>query len=122
MASCWEEIDSHHERISKLKKFKKDLDWSGMKFPISVKDIKGFEIKNRISTNLLAIEDKEIYICRKGGNYNHSINLMIINNHCIAINFLSRLLGSKNSKQKGKEYFVQIVYKDSIKRLLEMNR
>ena len=104
-ASRWEEIDSHHERISKLKKFKKDLDWSGMKFPISVKDIKGFEIKNRISINLLAIEDKEIYICRKGGNYNHSINLMIINNHCIAINFLSRLLASENSKQKGKEYF-----------------
>ena len=31
--------------------------------------IKGFEIKNRISINLLAIKDRDIYICRKGGNY-----------------------------------------------------
>ena len=101
----WEEIDSHPERISKLKKFEKDFDWSGIKFPVSVKDIKGFESKNRMSINLLAIEGKEIYICRKGGNYNRSINLMIINNHYVAIKSLSRLLSNENSKHNGKEYF-----------------
>ena len=53
-----EEIDSHPERISKLKKFEKDFDWFGIKFPVSVKDIKGFESKNRISINLLAVEGK----------------------------------------------------------------
>ena len=67
-ASRWEEIDSHPERISKLKRFEKDFDWSEIKFPVSVNDIKGFEIKNRISINLLVTEGKEIYICRKGGN------------------------------------------------------
>ena len=81
VALKWEEIDSHPERISKLKRFEKDFDWSGIKFPVSVKDIKDFESKNRISINLLAIEGEEIYICGKGGNYNRSINLMIINNH-----------------------------------------
>ena len=80
-ASKCEEIDSHPERISKLKIFEKYFDWSEIKFPVSIKDIKDFESKNRISINLLAIEGKEIYICRKGGNYNRSINLMIINNH-----------------------------------------
>ena len=104
-ASKCEEIDTHPERISKLKKFEKDFDWSGIKFPVSVKDIKGFEIKNRISINLLTIEGKEIYICRKGGNYEKVINLMIIDNHYIAIKSFSRLLASKNSKHKGKEYF-----------------
>ena len=100
----WEEIGSRPERISKLKKFEKDFDWSGIKFPVSVKDVKGFESKNKISINLLATEDKEIYICRKGGNYNRSINLMILNGHYVTIKSLSRLLSSKNSKHKGKEY------------------
>ena len=70
-----------------------------------VKDIKGFESKTKISINLLATEGKEIYICRKERNYDHSINLMIINNHYVAIKSLSRLLSNKNSKHNGKEYF-----------------
>ena len=101
----WEEIGNNPERISKLKRFEKDFDWSGIKFPVSIKDIKGFEDKNRISINLLAIEHREICICRKGGNYENSINLMIINNHYVAIKSLSRLLSLQNSKHNGKEYF-----------------
>ena len=115
-ASRWEKIDSHPERISKLKRFEVDFDWSGMKFPVSIKDIKGSEIKNRISINLLAIEGKEIYICRKGGNYDRSINLMILNGHYVAIKSLSRLLSSKNSKHKGKEYFCMNRFQQEISR------
>ena len=119
-ASRWEEIDSYPERISKLKRFEKEFDWSGIKFPFSVKDIKGFETKNRISINLLATEGKQIYICRKGGNYERVINLMIIDNHYIAIKSLSRLLTSENSKHKGKiifllKLFARISSKDSQK-------
>ena len=88
---------------------KKDFDWSGIGFPVSIKDIKKFESRNQISINLLAIEGKQIYICRKGGNYECIINLMIIteNNrkHYVAIKSLSRLLSSKNTNHKGKEYF-----------------
>ena len=108
-ASRWEEINNDPERISKLKRFEKDFDWSGIGFPVSFKDITKFEFRNQISINLLATEDKEIYICRKGGNYERIINLMIIsvNNrkHYVAIKSLSRLLSSKNTKHKGKEYF-----------------
>ena len=104
-ASRWQEIGNNPERISKLKRFEKDFNWSGIKFPVSIKDIKGFEDKNRISINLLAIENREIYICRKGGSYENSINLMIINNHYVAIKSLSRLLFMQNSKHKEKEYF-----------------
>ena len=84
-ASRWEEIGKNPQRVSNLKKYELDFDWSGIKFLVSVKDIKGFEVKNRISINLLATEGKETYICRKGGNYNRSINLMILNNHYVAI-------------------------------------
>ena len=103
--SRWEEIGNNPERISKLKRFAKDFDWPGIKFPVPIKDIKGFEAKNRISINLLATEGKEIYICRKGENYNRSIKLMILNGHYVAIKSLNRLLSSENSKHKGKEHF-----------------
>ena len=101
----WEQIGKDPQRVCNLKKYEKDFDWSELKFPVSIKDIKSFETKNKISINLLAIEDKEIYICKKGENHNRSINLMILDNHYVAIKSLSRLLSSKNSKHKGKEHF-----------------
>ena len=108
-ASRWEDINNNPERISKLKRFEADFDWSGIGFPVSVKDITKFEFRNRISINLLAIEGKQTYICRKGGNHERIINLMIIseNNrkHYVAITSLSRLLSSKNTNHEGKEYF-----------------
>ena len=73
-----------------------------IKFPVSVKDIKDFEAKNKISINLLATEGKEIYICRKGGNYERAINLMLLDNQYVAIKSLSRLL---TTKRNGKQYF-----------------
>ena len=109
VASRWEEIDRDPQRISKLKKFEANFNWSGIGFPVSFSDIKEFEFRNQILINVLAIEDRQIYICRKGGNYEHSINLMLImeNNrkHYVAIKSLSRLLSSQNTKHKGKEYF-----------------
>ena len=108
-AMRWEEADRDHQRISKLKRFETDFDWTGVGFPVSFRDIKGFESRNQISVNILKIEDRQIYICRKGGNYEHIANLMLImeNNrkHYVAIKSLSRLLSSQNTKHKGKEYF-----------------
>ena len=108
-SSRWEEIDSHPERISKFARFEADFDWSGIGFLVSVKDIKKFELRNQISINLLGIEDRQIYICRKGGNYERVLNLMLITEsnekHYVAIKSLSRLLSSQNTKHKGKEYF-----------------
>ena len=105
----WKNIDSHPERISKLARFEANFDWSGIGFPVSIKDIKKFELKNRISINLLAIEDRQIYICRKGGDYENVINLMLITEsnrkHYVAIKSLSRLLSNQNTKHNGKEYF-----------------
>ena len=108
-ASRWEEINNNPERIAKLKRFEKDFDWSGIGFAVSAKDISKFEFKNQISINLLVIEGKQIYICRKRSNHERIINLMIIykNNrkHYVAIKSLSRSLSSKNTKHKEKEYF-----------------
>ena len=55
------------------------------------------------------VEDRQIYICRKGGNYARIANLMLIteNNrkHYVAIKSLSRLLSSQNTKHKERQYF-----------------
>ena len=108
-ASRWKDIDRNPQRISKLKKFEVNFDWSGMGFPVSFRDIKGFKFRNQISINILAIEGRQIYICRKGGNDERVINLMLImesnRKHCVAIKSLSRLLSSQSTKHKGKEYF-----------------
>ena len=121
----WEETNNNPERVSKLKKFKADFDWSGIGFPVSFRDIKGFEFRNQISINILAIEDRQIYICGKGDNYERTINLMLIteNNrkHYVAIKSLSRLLSSQNTKHNGKKYFARIAYKDFGKNAQEMN-
>ena len=54
------------QRVSNLRKFTDNYDWFGLKFPVSIENIKDFEMKNDISINLLLVENREIYICRKG--------------------------------------------------------
>ena len=108
-AMRWEEIDRDHQRISKLKRLENDFNWTGVGFPVSFRTIKRFESQNQISINILAVEDRQIYICRKGGGYECIANLMLIteNNrkHYVAIKSLSRLLSSQNTKRKAKEHF-----------------
>ena len=73
----WEEIDRDHQRVSKLRRYD-NFDWDGINFPVSACDIKRFESRNEISINVLALDGKKPYICRKGGNYNRVANLMLI--------------------------------------------
>ena len=54
------------QRVSNLRKFMDNYDWSGLEFPVSIKDIGKFENRNNISVNILAIEGRNIYIHKKG--------------------------------------------------------
>ena len=58
----WEEIGIDHQRVSKLRRYENEFDWSGMSFPVSTKDINKFEARNRIGVNLLALNGKTPYI------------------------------------------------------------
>ena len=123
-ASRWEEINNNPERISKLKRFEKDFHWSGIGFLVSVKDISKFEFRNQISINLLAIEGKQIYICRKGGNHERIINLMIISknnrkHYMSQSNLLAGYYPVKILNIREKNTFVIIAYKDLKKRAQE---
>ena len=108
-ATRWEEINSHPEQITKLKRFETDFSWTGVGFSVSFRTIKRFESQNQILINMLAVEDREIHICRKGGDYDQIANLMLIpeNNrkHYVAIKSLSRLLSKQNSKHKEAQHF-----------------
>ena len=103
------EIDRDHQRVSKLKRYD-DLDWNGINFPVSTKDISKFELRNRIGVNIvLALDGKTPYICRKSGDYHRVVNLMIIGDddkkHYVAIKSLGRLLSKRNSKQNPTQHF-----------------
>ena len=108
-AMKWREIGGHPERISKLRRYEDDFEWDGINFPASTRDIKRFESRNEITINVLAFEDKKVYICRKGKEYDQVANLMLItdlnNKHYDAIKSLSRLLHSSNTKNEKAQYF-----------------
>ena len=54
------------QRVSNLRKLTDNYDWSGLKFPVSIENIKDFEMNNDISINVLSVENRDIYICSKG--------------------------------------------------------
>ena len=91
------DIDSHPERVSNLREFADNYDWSGLEFPVSLKQIGKFEAKNNISVNVLGSEGKDIYILRNSNRSDYrEINLLMISedgiNHYTVIKSLSRLL------------------------------
>ena len=107
-ADKWMGIDSHTERVSN-REFTDNYDWSGLEFPVSLKQIGKFEAKNNISINVLGLEGKDIYILRNSNQRDREINLLMISEdgitHYMVIKSLSRLLSSSNSKHKCKQHF-----------------
>ena len=105
----WEEINRDHQRVSKLRRYEDEFDWSGIRYPVSVKDINKFETRNRIGVNVLALNGKTPYICRKGGDYDRVANLMMIEDgekkHYVTIKSLERLLSKMNSKHNPVQHF-----------------
>ena len=97
------------QRVLNLRKFMDNYDWSGLEFPVSIKDIGKFETRNNISVNVLAVEVRDIYIHRKGQRVGREINLLTVSEdgirHYTAIKSLSRLLSSKISNTKRKQHF-----------------
>ena len=98
------------QRVSNLRKFTDNYDWSGLEFPVSIKDNGKFKTRNNVSVNILAVEGRDIYIHRKGWRMmGREINLLLISedgiNHYTAIKSLSRLLKSSNTKRKCKQHF-----------------
>ena len=71
------------QRVSNLRKFTNNYNWSGLEFPVSIKDIGKFENRNNISVNVLAVEGGDIYIHRKGWRMGREINLLMVSENGI---------------------------------------
>ena len=97
------------QRVSNLRKFTDNYDWSGLKFPVSTKDIGVLETNNNISVKVLAVKGGGIYIHRKGRKMGREINLLMVSEdgiqHYTVIKSSSRLLRSSNTKHKCKQHF-----------------
>ena len=111
-AMKWEEIGNNPERVSKLRRYEGDFDWSDIEFPVSFRDINKFERNNEIGVNILAVENKKKIYIRKGKDYDRIINLMLMTDvenpnrkHYVAVKLLSRLLLKQNSKHKEAQHF-----------------
>ena len=66
------------QRVCNLRKFMDNYDWSGLEFPVSIKDIGKFETRNNISVNVLAVEGRDMYIHGKGRRMGREINLLMV--------------------------------------------
>ena len=64
-AMNWEEIGNNPERVSKLRRYEAEFDWSDIEFPVSFRDINKFERNNEIGVNILAVENKNIYLWKR---------------------------------------------------------
>ena len=105
----WEEIDRDHQQVSRLRRYENEFDWSGMRYPVSISDISKFETRSRIGVNVLTLNGRTIYICRKGIDYDRNVNLMILEDgdkkHYVMIKSLERLLSKMNCKHNPAQHF-----------------
>ena len=104
------EIKVDHERPSKYKAHLGKLNFTGIEFPVSLKDIDKFEKNNpEIEVNVFGYE-KSVHILRiNKTDPQNAIDLLFIINegkqhYCWIKNF-SRLLSAQVSKHNGAVYF-----------------
>ena len=97
------------ERLSKrMREDSEKFDWTGIEFPVSLKQIDKFENQNSYAINVFGYE-KVVYPLRISKKKEQVINLLLIaneeTNHFCWIKNMSRLLSSDVSKHHGKRYF-----------------
>ena len=109
ITSC--DIKSHPECLLNLRKYVNNYDWSGLEFPLSIKEISKFEKKNNTIVNVLGAEERKVHILR-GEKHNYQkkvVNLLLIANHekrhYTTVKDLSRLVTSSNSRHRHKQHF-----------------
>ena len=99
----------HGERLSKrMKKDSEKFDWTGIEFPVSLKQIDKFENQNNYAINVFGYE-KVVYPLRISKKKDQVINLLLIaneeTNHFCWIKNMSRLLSSGINNHQHKRYF-----------------
>ena len=99
----------HGERLSKqMRKDSEKFDWTGIEFPVSLKQIDKFENQNNYAINVFGYEGV-VYPLRLSKKNEQVINLLLIadeeTNHYCWIKNMSRLLSSGTNNHQHKRYF-----------------
>ena len=101
LALNFDNINNHPEKISKIRPFIDQYNWKDIDFPAASKDLKKFELNNKVALNILFVPQntKEIQLAYRSKynlTYNKQINLLMITDsekwHYLVVNNLSRLL------------------------------
>jgi len=88
----------HPERVKLTdKEFAKKLDYSGVTFPVKIKDISKIEIQNQINISVFGYESKKLYPIRVSHQkYRDHLELLYIqkdnNSHYVYIKDFNRLM------------------------------
>ena len=114
LALNFNNIDKHHQRISKIKPFIDNYNWNDINFPAAKKDWNKFEVNNKnVALNILYVpfNTKKIEIAYKSKynliRDNQMILLMISNSknwHYLAVKSLSRLIRGISSNHNSDYY------------------
>ena len=101
--------DKNAERLSKrMRKNSEKFDWTGIEFPVSLKQIDRFEKQNNYAINVFGYE-YVVYPLRISKKNDQVINLLLIaneeTNHYCWIKNMSRLLSKQVSDHNGKRHF-----------------
>ena len=98
------------ERITKKdKEIVKNLNYSGVDFPVSKKDYGKIEVLNKICVNVFCYQNKMIYrVYLSNQCFNDCLDLLLISNdftnHYVYMKDFNRLMLNK-TKNKNKKYF-----------------
>jgi len=107
------------QRLNKqMKENSEKFDWSGIEFPVSLKQIDKFEKQNPYAINVYGYNDVNVYPLRISNKQegaqeafppNHVINLLLISNdetnHYCWVKDMSKLVASQINKHKSKRHF-----------------
>ena len=124
-------INSHPERISKIKPFIEQYNWNDIDFPSTGKDWKKFELNNEIALNILYVphNTKKVHIAYKS-RYNLTREKQVIllrmkigeNWHYLVVKKLAGLLKGITSNHKEDFYCLNCFYAYSTKNKLEKHQ
>ena len=87
----------------------KDLNYSGVDFPVSKKNYSKIEVLNKVNTNAFCYENKIVYqVYLSDQCFNNALYLLFISNgftnHYVNIKDFNRLMFSKSEKKKKKNF------------------
>ena len=108
----YDDIKYNPERVTKYKLYLDELNFKGIKFPVSLKDIDKFEKQNPQSINVYGYE-KEVYVLRTSKkDPQNAIDLLLMTEgrkkHYCWIKNLSALLNKQVSVNNKKKYFCKL--------------